>query len=115
MKSLFAAAALFGGLATAAQAADVAPMQAHVTRFGASTSVLVFFSAARDGFHVVATTQDGVGADARVARFVTVLASGQRGAISFPAGPSGKQATLVFSRNGSLLHIDEPERVASAQ
>ena len=114
MKRMLAAVLVAGGFATAAQAADIAPMQAHTTRFGSDTSVLVYFVPARDGFHVVATTQNGSVEDVKVARFVTVLANGQHGSISVP-GLNNETATLVFSRVGSRLRIDEPVQVASAR
>ena len=115
MNRIFAAAFAAGALFTgAAQAADIAPLQAHVTRFGSGTSALVYFTAARDGLHVVATTQNGSGEDARVARFVTVLANGQRSTVSVPVGVNAEPATLVFSRAGGKLRIEEPVQVASA-
>ena len=110
MKTIVAAVTAFLAVQPAL-AADLAPMQAHMTRFGSDTSVLVFFVPEHDGFHVISTTQDGSGTEAKVARFVTVLGPKQSGRVSLER----LAGTLVFTRSGGRLHIEEPEQIALAR
>lgn len=84
LKTLLAAAALVvAGVATA-QAADTAPVTAHWTKLGEHFSALVYYIDEPDGFRVVVTTQQGARYKAAVARFETVLATGQSAAVSIP-------------------------------
>ena len=115
MRTLFAAAAFAVAGVVAAQAADIAAMTGHVTKLGADCSALVYYTAAPDGFHVVVTTQQGARYKAAVARFETVLATGQSAAVSIPRAAGEAPARVVLSNTGNHLHIAEPSASVSAQ
>jgi len=113
MKTLLAAAALVvAGVATAQAAA---PVTAHWTKLGEHFSALVYYIDEPDGFHVVVTTQQGARYKAAVARFETVLATGQSAAVSIPRAAGEAPARMVLSNAGSHLHIAEPLASVSAQ
>lgn len=108
MRTLLAAAAFaVAGVATA-QAADVGPVIGHWTKLGADCSALVYYIAEPDGFHVNVFTQQGLTEKAAVARFETVLATGQSAAVSFPRGAGEAPARIVLSNAGDHLHIAKP-------
>jgi len=115
MKTLLAAAALVvAGVATA-QAADTAPVTAHWTKLGEHFSALVYYIDEPDGFHVVVTTQQGARYKAAVARFETVLATGQSAAVSIPRAAGEAPEQIVLSNAGDHLHIAEPKTAISVQ
>ena len=60
MRTLLAAAAFAIAGVAAAQAADIAAMTGHMTKLGADSSALVYYTAAPDGFHLAVTTQHGL-------------------------------------------------------
>jgi hypothetical protein len=61
------AALAFAGAATV-QAADVPALTRHMTKLDTDSSALVYNTAAPDGFHVVATTQQGLSDRAAIMR-----------------------------------------------
>lgn len=89
-------------------------MTGHVAKLGGHFSALVYYIDEPDGFHVV-TTQEGASEKAAVARFETVLATGQSAAVSIPRAAGEVPARIVLSNTGSHLHIAEPSASVSAQ
>ena len=109
MRTVFAAAAfVVAGVATA-QAADIAAKTGYAAKLDADSSALVYYTYAPDGFHVVVTTQQGLTNQAAVARFETVLATGQSATVSVPRGAGEAPARIVLSNAGDHLHIANPE------
>jgi hypothetical protein len=115
MKVLLATAALaIAGFVTA-QAADIVPVTGHLTKLGERFSALVYYIDEPDGFHVVVTTQQGAKEKSPVARFETVLATGQSAAVSIPRAAGETPARVVLRNAGDHLHIAEPDAVVSVQ
>ena len=115
MRTVFAAAAfVVAGVATA-QAADIAAKTGYEAKLDADSSALVYYTGAPDGFHVVVTTQQGLTDQAAVARFETVLATGQSATVSVPRGAGEAPARIVLSNAGDHLHIAEPNGAVSAR
>ena len=116
MKTFLATAALaaIAGAVTV-QAADIAPITAHWTKFGERFSALVYYIDKPDGFHVVVTTQQGMREKASIARFETVLAEGQSAAVSIPRAAGEAPEQIVLSNAGGHLHIAEPPDSVSTQ
>jgi hypothetical protein len=115
MKTLVAAAALAIAGAVTVQAADIAPVTAHWTKLSEQFSALVYYIDEPAGFHVVVTTQQGARDKAAVARFETVLATGQSAAVSIPRAAGEAPEQIVLSNTGDHLHIAEPSASVSAQ
>ena len=116
MKTLLAsAAALAIAGAVTAQAADIAPVTGHWTKLGEHFSALVYYIDEPDGFHVVVTTQQGAKQKAAVARFETVLTTGQSAAVSIPRAAGEAPAQVVLSNAGDYLDIAEPPASVAAQ
>ena len=115
MKPLLTAAALAIAGALTVQAADIAPVTGHWTKLGGHFSALVYYIDEPDGFHVVVTTQQGARDKAAVARFETVLATGQSAAVSIPRAAGEAPEQIVLSNTGDHLHIAEPSASVSAQ
>ena len=115
MRTLLAATALAVSGVVAAQAADIATMTPHATKFDKDSSALVYYTTAPDGFHVVVTTQQGARDKAAVARFETVLATGQSAAVSIPRAAVEAPARIVLSNAGGHLHIAEPPASVAAR
>ena len=115
MKTLLTAAALAIAGAVTVQAADIAPVTGHWTKLGGDFSALVYYIDEPDGFHVVVTTQQGARDKAAVARFETVLATGQSAAVSIPRAAGETAARVVLSNASGHLHIAEPLASVSAQ
>src|SRR5215469_12941834 len=97
---LASAAALAIAGAVTVQAADVAPVTGHWTKLGEHFSALVYYINEPDGFHVVVTTQQGAKQKAAVARFDTVLTTGQSAAVSIPRAAGEPPARVVLSNAG---------------
>jgi len=115
MRTVFAAAAfVVAGVATA-QAADIAAKTGYEAKLDADSSALVYYTDAPDGFHVVVTTQQGLTDQAAVARFETVLATGQSATVSVPRGAGEAPARIVLSNAGDHLHIAKPNGAVSAR
>ena len=115
MRTVFAAAAfVVAGVATA-QAADIAAKTGYEAKLDADSSSLVYYTGAPDGFHVVVTTQQGLTDQAAVARFETVLATGQSATVSVPRGAGEAPARIVLSNAGNHLHIAKPNGAVSAR
>ena len=115
MRTVFAAAAfVVAGVATA-QAADIAAKTGYEAKLDADSSALVYYTGAPDGFHVVVTTQQGLTDQAAVARFETVLATGQSATVSVPRGAGEAPARIVLSNAGDHLHIAKPNGAVSAR
>jgi len=115
MKTLLGTAALAIAGAVTVQAADIAPVAAHWAKLGEHFSALVYYIDKPDGFHVVVTTQQDARDKAAVARFETVLATGQSAAVSIPRAAGEAPEQIVLSNAGDHLHIDEPTASVSAQ
>jgi hypothetical protein len=115
MKTLLAAAALVVIGVVTTQAADIAPVTAHWTKLGEQFPVLVYDIDEPDGFHVAVITQQGARKKAAVARFETVLATGQSAAVSIPRATGEAPAKMVLTNAGGHLHIAEPTAAVSAQ
>ena len=115
MRTLFAAAAFAVAGVVAAQAADIAAMTSHVTKFDKGSSALVYYTAAPEGLHVVVTTQQGLTDRAAVARFETVLTAGQSAAVSIPRSAGEAPARIVLSNAGDHLHVAEPNAAVSSR
>ena len=115
MRTLLAAAVFAFAGAVVAQAADIAALTGHVTKLGADSSALIYYTAAPQGFHVVVTTQQGLTDQAAVARFETVLAAGQSAAVSIPRAAGEAPARIVLSNAGDHLHITKPNAAVSAR
>ena len=115
METLVAAAALAIAGAVTVQAADIAPVTAHWTKLSEQFSALVYYIDEPDGFHVVVTTQQGARDKAAVARFETVLATGQSAAVSIPRAAGEAPEQIVLSNAGDHLHIAEPKTAISVQ
>src|SRR5882757_878339 len=114
-RTVFAAAAfVVAGVATA-QAADIAAKTGYAAKLDADSSALVYNTGAPDGFHVVVTTQQGLTDQAAVARFETVLATGQSATVSVPRGAGEAPARIVLSNAGDHLHIAKPNDAVSAR
>jgi hypothetical protein len=109
-----AAAFAVAGVA-AAQAADLAAVTGHMTKLGADSSALVYYTTASDGFHVVVTTQQGLTDKAAVERFETVLTAGQSAAVSIPRAAGEAPARIVLSNAGDHLHIAKPNAAVSVR
>ena len=115
MKTFLAAGALAFAAAVRVQGADIAPVTAHWTKLGEQFSALVYYIDEPDGFHVVVTTQKGARDKAAVARFETVLATGQSAAVSIPRAAGEAPEQIVLSNAGDHLHIAEPKTAISVQ
>jgi hypothetical protein len=115
MKTLLSAAALAIVGVVSVQAADIAPVSGHWTKLGKHFSALVYYIDEPDGFHVAVTTQQGKRRKAAVARFETVLASGQSAVVSIPRAAGEASARVVLSNAGDHLHIAEPSAAVSTQ
>jgi hypothetical protein len=115
MRTLLAAAAFAIAGVAAAQAADIAAMTGHMTKLGADSSALVYYTAAPDGFHLAVTTQHGLTDQAAVERFETVLTAGQSAAVSVPRAAGEAPAQIVLSNAGDHLHIAKPNAAVSAR
>jgi hypothetical protein len=114
VRSLLAAAA-FATAGAAAQAADMTALTGHMTKLDADSSALVYYAAAPEGFHVVVTTQQGLTDRAAVARFETVLTTGQSAAVSIPRAAGEAPARIVLSNASDHLHIAKPSAAVSAR
>jgi hypothetical protein len=115
MKTFLATAALAIAAAVRVQGADIAPVAAHWSKLGEHFSALVYYIDQPDGFHVVVTTQQGARDKAAVARFETVLATGQSAAVSIPRAAGEAPEQIVLSNAGDHLHIAEPKTAISVQ
>jgi hypothetical protein len=115
MKTFLATAALAIAAAVRVQGADIAPVAAHWTKLGEHFSALVYYIDQPDGFHVVVTTLQGARDKAAVARFETVLATGQSAAVSIPRAAGEAPDQILLSNAGDHLHIAEPPDPVSTQ
>ena len=115
MKTFLATAALAIAAVVTAEAADIAPVTGHWAKLGERFSALVYYIDEPDGLHVVVTTQQGARDKAAVARFETVLVTGQSAAVSIPRAAGEAPARIVLSNAGGHLHIAEPSASVSAQ
>ena len=116
MRTLLASAAALAiaGVVTV-QAADLAPVTGHWTKLDEHFSALIYYVNEPDGFHVVVTTQQGAKQEAAVARFETVLTTGQSAAVSIPRAAAEAPARVVLINAGDHLHITEPLASVAAQ
>ena len=76
---------------------------------------MVYYIDEPDGFHVAVTTQQAAREKAVVARFETVLATGQSAAVSVPRAAGEAPAKMVLTNAGGHLHIAEPNTAVSAR
>jgi hypothetical protein len=91
------------------QAADIAPVIAHLTKLGKHSSAFVYYIDDPDGLHVVVTTQQRVSEKVTIARFETVLTAGQSAAVSIPraAGEAPAQIVLRETLNKAGGRLDQ--------
>jgi hypothetical protein len=115
IRTVFAAAVFAVAAVATAQAANIAAVTGYAAKLGADGSALVYYTGAPDGFHVVVTTQQGPTDLPTVARFETVLATGQSAAVSFPRGAGEAPARIVLSNAGDHLHIAKPNAAVSTR
>jgi hypothetical protein len=91
----------------AVDAAGLAPLQAEVSNLGPLT-VVTYYVARADGFHVIVTVAKTDGEASSVVRFSSVLADGQQAVISVPREAGRTSLQLMISRQGQTLSIGEP-------
>src|SRR5215467_1640981 len=103
----------FGREMRTALAADIAAKTGYEAKLDADSSALVYYTGAPDGFHVVVTTQQGLTDQAAVARFETVLATGQSATVSVPRGAGEAPARIVLTNAGDHLQIAKPNGAVS--
>lgn len=95
-----------------ARASDIVPGQGVEHIFGA-TSVMTYYAATTDGFHLVATMNNLSGDPATVIRVSTMLADGQQVLISMPRPIGEKSKEIIFQRKGNRLMVLEPEELVA--
>ena len=110
----FAACAALAVSMVATHAADPSrfqttrPLQAVDADLGGAGTATIYYTAAADGYHVVATVQSGEPEGQQVIRFTATLAAGQAAEISTPRG-LGKPADVIrVVRDGDQLRIEKP-------
>jgi predicted aconitase len=101
------AAGLFAALSivSAAQAAEMRPMQATGISLG-EVSGVVYYTVADDGYRVVATL--AAGENGTPVRFVTTLAAGQRMLVSVPKAADEPPLELELARLGDSVIVSGP-------
>ena len=115
MKRLLqAAVAMVSIVSTGAGATDLSAMQALRKDFRTGASVLIYFTAEQDGYHMVVTVQSDDTEPMTIFRFTAILAIGQTAEISVPHRPGEMPEALLISRAGEKLVVSEPFAVASA-
>ncbi|MGD9670450.1 MAG: hypothetical protein AB7U75_15640 [Hyphomicrobiaceae bacterium] len=101
-KLTLAALAAAAGLATTAQAAEVAAYRGQSIDLGAVTGV-AYYTVEQGGYRVVATLAD---TDSKAAvRFEAVLAPGQSVVLSSPAARGRSPARIEISRVGARVEV----------
>jgi hypothetical protein len=100
------AAGLFAVIAgcAAARAAELAPMQAKTIALGDLTGV-AYYTAAADGYRVVATLAAGEAASPF--RVVVTLVPGQKIVISIPQAVGQPAKEVEFARIGDAIAVSE--------
>jgi hypothetical protein len=114
MKTMMFAAALlipFAG-SGGVRAAELEPMQGLQKNFRSGASALVYFTDEADGYHVVTTLQCDDTETAKVFRFTSVLAPGERSEISVPHALGEPADAIVISRVGNRLMVDDAAKVS---
>jgi hypothetical protein len=96
----------------AARASDMVPGQGVEHIFGA-TSVLTYYVATTEGFHLVATMNNLSGDPATVIRVSTMLTDGQQVVMSMPRPIGEKSKEVIFQRDGDRLMVTEPEELVA--
>jgi hypothetical protein len=109
---LTAALKLFATTALAADTSqDLRPLQGTRAEFNNGASVLVYYTAERDGFHVVATVASDDTPAQKVFRFTTVLADGQSTSISVRHDAGEPDDSVTLAHAGDRLHLILPRAV----
>ena len=99
-------------LPLASRASDMVPGQGVEHIFGA-TSVITYYVATSDGFHLVATMNNLNGDPASVIRVSTMMADGQQVVMSMPRPIGEKSKEVIFKRDGNRLMVLEPEELVA--
>jgi hypothetical protein len=102
-KTILAAATLAMGLATTAQAGDLAANKGQSIDLGAING-MAYYTAEKDGYHVVATL---AGADSNSVRFEAVLVPGQSVILSSPAARGEAPARIEISRSDDRVDVQK--------
>lgn len=102
-KIILSAAAIAVGLATTAQADDLAANRGQSIDLGAINGV-AYYTAEKDGYHVVATLAD---ADSNSVRFEAVLVSGQSVILSSPAARGEAPTRIEIRRSDERVDVQK--------
>ncbi|MGD9511892.1 MAG: hypothetical protein AB7I59_17905 [Geminicoccaceae bacterium] len=105
LRTLLASAILVPFAATAAHAAELAPIAAHDIRLG-PVSGIVYYTDEPGGYRVVATLASDE--DSRPVRFEAVLAPGQTMLLSSPREAGVAAETVEIVREADHLVVREP-------
>ena len=91
----------------AADGGTLPPSNAQVSKLGPLT-VVTYYMAEPDGFHVVMTVAKTDGDASSVVRFADVLADGQQVVMSVPREAGKASLEVVVSRQGQALSVSGP-------
>ena len=91
----------------AADGGTLPPSNAQVSKLGPLT-VVTYYMAEPDGFHVVMTVAKTDGDASSVVRFADVLADGQQVVMSVPREAGKANLEVVVSRQGQVLSVSGP-------
>jgi hypothetical protein len=95
------------GAPTAAQAGELAPIEARGIAIDGFTGV-AYYTVEPEAVRLVAT----VNAGENVLRVVSVLADGQTLLLAFPGPEDGSDKTIEFTRQGDRVSVVETEEIA---
>jgi hypothetical protein len=101
IKLALGALAVATGLATTAQAADLAAYRGQLIDLGAINGV-AYYTVENGGYRVIATLAN---ADSNAVRFEAVLADGQTVVLSSPAAPGEMPARIEISRKDDRVQV----------
>jgi hypothetical protein len=105
IRRIFMVVASALALAGTTHAAELAPIQPQSIDLG-EVSGVAYYTAERDGFHVVATLAQGE--TGTPVRFQAVLDPGQSLVLSTPRGVGLPPVAVRISRRGNSLLVEEP-------
>ena len=102
-KLIIAALGIAAGLATTAQAGDLAAYRGQSIDLG-SVNGVAYYTVEKDGHRIVATFAD---ADSNAVRFETLLVPGQTVVLSSPAARGETPERLEISRNNDRIQVQK--------
>ena len=102
-KLIIAALGIAAGLATTAQASDLAAYRGQSIDLG-SVNGVAYYTVEKDGYRIVATVAD---ADSNAVRFETLLVPGQTVVLSSPATRGETPERLEISRNNDRIQVQK--------